>query len=139
MPESSSSIGVQRDLSVRLGNTLRPMMLTLRLKTGVLIGGTVRAEVFLAEASTTPVSIPTFAITQMETLTTGEPRYRLSLDKDRVAQLAQLSVTSAGTASSRLSTGVRTLWWTCSYEDDAGNRYPLYYGRLLIYLGAAGG
>jgi hypothetical protein len=33
----------------------------------------------------------------------------------------------------------RAYWWTCFYEDLDGARVPVFYGRLIIVLGAASG
>lgn len=141
MPETSASIGIQRDLTVRLGNTLRPQVLALSLTTGTLAGGRVRASIFRSQADMTPLAAPnpTFDVTQLEPLPNGGPRWRIELDKERVKALAQLAAPTTVQSGSAKKPGVRTLYWTCSYETDDGTSYPIYYGKLNIYLGATSG
>ena len=142
MPETSGSIGTRRDLKVRLGDTLRPQVLTLRIKAGILNpeGATVRADLYQSEADMKALSVPTWEVVALPPSTAGEPRYRLGLAKEKVAQLANLAkprtTTSAPAARGQ---AIRTVYWTCSWEDANGIRIPLYYGQIVIYLGATGG
>lgn len=136
MPDVSPSIGTQRDLTVRLGGTLRPQVLTLRLKSGQLVvGGVVRASLFQAAHDINPIASPTFAITALSPSTAGEPRYRIGLSRASVAALVPLATDAAARGA---KIGMRTLYWSCAYEDAGGDVWPIYYGRLLIYLGATG-
>lgn len=141
MPDASSSIGVQRDLPVRNGNTLR-RFLVLQLKSGQLQGGTVRADIFRTISDMNPLAppSPTFTVKRLMTSPATAPRFSLELTKEQVTELAALATDpSVPSGTSRQRTGMRTLYWTCSYEDDTGDRRTLYYGKLQILLGASGG
>ncbi len=139
MPESSASIGLPYDLPVRLGNTLRSRVLVLNPKSGALQGGTVVASLFKSIADKTPMSSPKLEVTALDPSPSGARRWLISLDKAKVKALADLPVDMAAGASGRRQAGIRTFYWTCSYETDDGASWPLYYGKLNIYLGASSG
>jgi hypothetical protein len=143
MAEVSGTIGTKRDLRVRLGTTLRPQVLTLRLASGQVIDPAdteLVASIFLREADTTPLSTPTFDVEELAPTETGEPRYRITLSKEKISELVALPMPATpGGPRATTSPGVRNFYWTCAFEDSGGARLSLYYGKLAIYLGAAGG
>lgn len=145
-PVTSGSIGTRRDLMVRLGDTLRPQVVTVRLKSGVLApGGRLLASLYRQESDMSPLASPAFEVERLESpAADGAPRYRLSLSKEDVRLLATQAA-DAPTAPVTVTLPInrtratRTVYWTCSYEDAALARYPIFFGRLVIYLGASSG
>lgn len=138
MAETSGSIGSRRDMKVRVGATLRPQVLTLRLASGQILnaqGGGLVASLYRRETDVEPITDVKFDIQRLSAGVNGEPRFLLSLSKEKVLQLASLAP-----ASPSLRTGgSRTVWWTCGFQDSTGAVTPIYYGQLLIFLGGSGG
>lgn len=139
MPETSTTLGTPQDLPVRLGNTLRPVALTVRLRSGALdmTGGEVVTGLYLRATDMQPLASPNFAVTKIAPNNLGEPRFRLELSKEAVAELADKASDSSTQAKTR--SPVRIVYWTASLQTASGERYPLRYGRILIVLGAASG
>ncbi len=140
---TSGSIGTRRDLRVRVGDTLRPQLLALSLASGQVLdpdGADVVARIYRRETDLTPLVSPTFEIEPLSVID-GMARWLLKLSKQSVAALAALPAT-ADTASAvpylrpLSDPGQRVFYWACSFHDAGGQSFPLYYGRLTVYLGA---
>ncbi len=135
MPDAISSLGKPLDLPpVRLGNTMQPMTLTVRLRAGTLnvSGGGVVAQLFLRASDPDPVGDVSFKVTRVANTAAGEPRFRLELSRDQVREL--WSRAAASMSDTRQPT--RTVFYTSSFQASTGERYPLTFGKLLIVAGA---
>lgn len=134
MADVVSSLGMARDLPpVRLGNTMQPLVLTVRLRTGTLnmTGGRVVAALYLRATDADPVDVA-FKVTDLPADAAGRPRARVDLTRDQVRELWNRAAASASDARQ----ATRTVFWTSSFEASTGDRYPLTYGKLMIVSGA---
>jgi hypothetical protein len=134
----SGTVGTRHDLQVRLGATLTPLVLELQLGSGepvVSEGTALLAFLYAHEADLVPLAEPAFVVSALAPSATGAARYLLELSREAVAQLAALPLEVVGGKPPR----VRLFWWTLFFEDSAGARVPVFYGRLSVVLGAAGG
>jgi hypothetical protein len=142
MVAKSGSIGTRRDLEVRLGDTLRPQLFVLSLASGDPLdptGSQIYARIFRRENDLTPLVSPTFTVEVIPPLVTGEARFLLRLEKEKIDALAALPPLVGGPTPQlrAIDAGRRVLYWAVSFQDAEGTRFPLYYGKLTIYLGAA--
>lgn len=141
MAKAGGSIGTRRDLEVRVGDTLRPQLLVIQLESGQTLdpdGASVVARIFRRENDVTPLSSPVFTVQALPPLATGEAQYLLRLEKEDVEALAAAPRDVGPAAHLRTSdAGRRMFFWSASFRDAGGTHFPLYYGRLTIYLGAA--
>ncbi len=142
MPTPSSSIGMRKDLPVRLGNSLVPQLVKLGSMRGLLDldAGELVTALYLRETDETPIPDLNFTITRLQAPTANERWWRLDLGTVAVRTLAEkvkprLSSTSI---QDRNAPKTRTAYWTASFEDVAGGRWSVAYGKLTITLGAAG-
>ncbi len=133
----SGAVGTQRDLQVRLGATLTPLVVTLQLGSGEPLdpaGSQLFAQLLAREADTEPLAAPAFTVTPLEPSADGAV-YMIELPKEQVAELAALPAAAAGGRGG----GSRVFWWVCMFEDASGARVPVFFGKLTILLGATRG
>jgi hypothetical protein len=132
----SGAVGTQRDLQVRLGATLTPLVVTLQLGSGEPLdpaGTQLVAQLLAREADTVPLAAPAFTVTPLEPSAEGAV-YLIELAKEQVAELVALPAVAAGGRG-----GSRVFWWVCMFEDATGARVPVFFGKLTILLGASRG
>lgn len=144
MAEVVGPIGIRRDLQARVGNTLRPQIVTLMLTDGTVLddaGGKLVTAIYKRQIDSEPLLAPTFETRRL--VGAGPPRYRIDLSKDRVTLLATIAplegVMVPGALARRAQQFVRRAYYSWSFEDREGMRYALYYGSITIFLGASGG
>ena len=145
MAGTSGRLGKRHDVPVRLGNSMPPQNVTLRLRAGQPLnteGGRLRTAIFLRENDTTPLMLDPFEVVQLAPLPTGEPRFRLTLSREKLFDLVRVPEPVAPPVSSAAALrnkSVRTFYWTSSWQDAEGVWLAVAYGRIPIVLGAAGG
>lgn len=136
------TIGTRRDLDTRLGMSMQPRIVVLRAKTGFVnaTGGRLVCELFARDTDPEPLAEPRFVVTALAPLLAGEPRYKLDLSREAVAQLATLAAAAPVNTSTRITQarGVRVAAWTCAWQFADQSRAPLFYGLVNIYVGATG-
>lgn len=134
----SRNVGERRDLEVRAGNDLTPQMFFLKLSSGQTLNAAnteLVCRIFAQESDTVPLVTPAFDVEELATSVGGDPRVLMTLPAAKVAELLALPLPPA---QARLrAVGVRTFWWTCSFQDSAGALRSLFYGSLRILKGAA--
>lgn len=132
------SIGERQPLEVRSDHTLAPQTLTVTLRSGQILdptGGDLVLKLYRAEGDTVPLIDPAFdAPVQLSNDADGRPRFLISQSRALLAA-ALAALSPPVTAREKL---LRQLWWTCSWQDSQGQKFPLYYGEFVVYLGAAG-
>lgn len=135
MGTTHGSIGRRANLKVRSDHSLTPQTLVVKLSSGAILdptGGEVVLKLYANEHDTTPLLDPAFdppALLAPDAL--GRPRYLLTQSRALLADV--LAALPAPTPRDR---DVRVLWWTCSFLDAAGQKFPLYFGEFRIAMGA---
>jgi hypothetical protein len=119
---------------------MTPKVVVMRLRQGTLDtrGGKLVSAIYLQEADTTPIPDINFDITPLPATPQGEARFRVDLSKENVQRIVE----RARAPSSQVTVAARAqrvVYYTWSFQTSTGERRPLYYGPLVIQLGASGG
>lgn len=143
MASASGSIGIRQDLEVRAGHTLTPQVAVIRLSSGAVLdatGGSLVCRVLLRETDADPLIDPSFdPPMRLANDPDGNPRWLITQSRTLLsAVLAAAGPEPVVPYGGSWRRKRRRLWWTCSYQDAAGQLLPLYYGIFDIFLGAAG-
>ncbi len=142
MARVSGSIGIRQDLEVRAGHTLTPQIAPIGASGTAFdpTGGQLVVRLLREELASEPLIADAFDPPVRLADAGGHVRFRITQSRARLAEaLLEAGPEPVRSLAEGYNKRRRRLWWTCSWQDAAGELYPLYFGHFDVWLGAAGG